>query len=115
MHTISAGKLADLLREGFSGQIQFKGTVYARLEDLHAEETNAGFYESRDTSFVLFAPVSGRKGYCLQLGNSTFRFEQRKGTEIHYFSEQRYGDVIVVPITLHECASLQIEPRDILF
>ena len=120
MKDISPSGLAELLEEGFEGYIQFDGVVYGRINDVHPEEASGEFYRAQGR-FILSASSSGRKGYDLRLDNmdktiSSLRFEKREEAKVGYSNDEKYGPVIVVPITLHKKASLQIEPRgEILF
>ena len=113
MKSISASSLSHLLEGGFQGIVQFDGRVFARI-NLADSQQSFGFYEA-DGRFVLSALDSGIGRYNLKLNGSYFSFEKKKGANIGYSDDDKYGPVIMVPIAQPERACLQIEPTYILF
>jgi hypothetical protein len=115
MNLVSSSRLAQLLNEGFTGEFLLNGRAFAGIAGGDAEEASSTFYEAQG-EFRLSAPVSGSKGYSLQLiinqqsTSSNFRFELRNGERATHISSEGYGDIISVPLSLHERAFLQIEP-----
>ena len=109
MYEISSKTLADLLNDGFEGDVQFGGRVFCIINGLFSGEQSI-FYESSGR-FILSPPILDRRWYSLRQENYSLRFERRKNTEIRYSNNEVYGPKIVVPITIHDNASLQIEPR----
>ena len=124
MKGLSSSGLAELLEKGFEGDVQFEGVVYGRVNGVHPSEANNncglyeawGFYEARGR-FLLSAPTSCMKSYDLKLKNAdgktiiNFRFEKRKDAKVSHSNDEKYGSIILVPITINENAFIQIEPR----
>ena len=111
MQKITSSKLAELLQNGFEGEIQFLGRIFCRLEDI-----SSSFYENSG-KFVL-SPAGEDEGvregsYLVRTAESSFYFKPEGKKPIVSNHHERYGDVIAFSIDFPAKAVLQIEPREI--
>jgi hypothetical protein len=115
MQRITSSKLAELLQNGFEGEIQFSGRAFCRIEDVSQSTT---FYES---SGKFSLTQAGRDcgveegSYLLTNTESRFFFKPEERRKIRSESRERYGDIIAFPIDFPAKAVLQIEPKEIIF
>lgn len=109
MQIISASRLADLLNEGFKGQVKFSGDLC-----LGIKESLGGirrFYYGRG-NFRL-SQHDGK--YSLNESQHSLEFKIRRNDPAKYYDEEG-REMITVPIDFAENAVLEIErPKDIIF
>ncbi len=114
MQRITSSKLADLLTHGFQGEVEFSGNVYCTRED----KKERSFYESSG-KFSLTPAGSNQRveegSYLLTNSGSSFYFKPKEGEKIESNKPEKYGDVIAFPIDFPTNATLQIEPREIMY
>lgn len=123
MQNIGTSKLTQLLKEGFHGYVEFQGSVqcYCNKFDFH-HPGHAIFDAAGD--FYLHPPDSNLKAYRLihrthtqntDAGNRfSFQFEVADSKKISC-SIDRFGDIIMIPITFQEETFLQINPKTIIY
>ena len=108
MNEIYANQLADLINDGFSGQVQFEGCTRVEYYSLREVKT---IYRNQGV-FTLHAPepTQRREEYELRREESVFLFNRGKG-KVSYSNPEKYGPIIGIPIDFAPRACLIIEPR----
>ncbi|GEM_PF-6340336 len=119
MKDISLEELAELLEQGFNGQVLFNGSV--EVNHYKGDELHSRIYQASG-AFRL----TGRAIDCVRKDENTFHLGlSESNSEFHFRKSKRRVSVIKleksstyirVPITLQEGVLLEIaDPEDILY
>ncbi len=120
MQRISPDKLAELLRNGFEGEVRFCGHVVCHIKEPQSTLPHIAFYENRGNfSLIYLGKIDGRYLHLLRNKESALHFKHRTEEPVTHRTStiQPYRDIITFSIDFPTQATIdiEIEQKEIVF